>query len=217
MKRRSGFTWIEALIIVIILAILAAILLPAFTHPHHGFERHSRCFSNLKQIGLAFMQYSQEYDDRMPPVKMNARPGKNRASEDYKPFGWADALYPYIKSDTMFQCPSEPQTREVSDPTQSGYTDYWYNTNLAGIKQKQIVAPSQTLMSGDGNDGTENTNARYTLSALPPSWITTEKSPARRHLDTGIYLYADGHVKSIRPGSISNLPVSRSDSTFSFH
>ena len=212
-KRRGGFSWIEALVILVFLVILAAILLPVFMKPSP--PRGTRCFSNLKQIGLAFIQYAQEYDERMPPVKFNATPSGVLGQENYRPYGWMDALQPYLKSTQLFQCPSEPQTAPVSDPMQSGYTDYWYNTNLSKLKLDKIIVPPSTLLSGDGNDGTYNTNARYTLNALPPSWIATEKSPARRHLDTGVYLFADGHVKSIMPQNISVLPLNQSSSTFS--
>ena len=216
-KRRGGFTGIEMSIILAILLALAAILLPVFTRKKGGdYPRRMACASNLKQVGIAFMQYAQEYDEQMPPVKLNARPGKTRNADNYKPFGWADALYIYLKSDRIFQCPSEPQTVPVSDPTQSGYTDYWYNTNLSKLKLEKFVSPAQTLMAGDGNDGTENTDARYSLNRLPAAWITTKESPARRHLDTGNYLFADGHVKALKPEAISNLPTNQSKSTFSF-
>ncbi len=89
------------------------------------------------------------------------------------------------------------------------------NTNCDGAFLKDFASPAQTILCGDGNDGSENTNARYTLNVLPPSWISTEKSPARRHLDTANYLFADGHVKSLRPQSIDNLPTAKSFSTFS--
>jgi len=70
-------------------------------------------------------------------------------------------------------------------------------------------------MLGDGNDGTELTDARYSLNALPQAWRNTEGSPARRHFDTANYAFADGHVKALRPEAISNLSTRQSKSTFS--
>lgn len=214
-RRRGGFTWIEVLIIFVVLAILAAILLPAFVKAPSP-NRRATCTAHLKQIGIAFMQYAYEYDERFPPTKFNnAQPVGTVATNDYQPFGWADAIHVYFKTEDIFECPSEPQTDAVSDPTQSGYTDYWYNTHLSKLKLERVENPSQTLMAGDGNDGNDNTNARYNLNRLPLAWIKTEKSPARRHLDVANYLFADGHVKSLKPEAISNLPTRQSKSTFS--
>lgn len=98
---------------------------------------------------------------------------------------------------------------------QSGYTDYWYNSNLSGLQLKKVLSPAQTMMLGDGNDGTENTSARYNLNTLLQSWRYNEGSPARRHFGTANYLFADGHVKSLKPQDITTLPITQSSYTFS--
>jgi prepilin-type N-terminal cleavage/methylation domain-containing protein len=74
LKRRSrgigGFTLIELLVVIAIIAILAAILFPVFARARENARRAS-CQSNLKQIGLGIMQYTQDYDERMPPTQAN--------------------------------------------------------------------------------------------------------------------------------------------------
>jgi prepilin-type N-terminal cleavage/methylation domain-containing protein/prepilin-type processing-associated H-X9-DG protein len=64
-KASSGFTLIELLVVIAIIAILAAILFPVFARAREN-ARRSTCQSNLKQIGLGFMQYAQDFDERLP-------------------------------------------------------------------------------------------------------------------------------------------------------
>lgn len=66
-KKLSGFTLIELLVVIAIIAILAAILFPVFARARENARRAS-CMSNLKQVSLAIMQYTQDYDERYPRV-----------------------------------------------------------------------------------------------------------------------------------------------------
>lgn len=117
MRFRSAFTLIELLVVIAIIAILAAILFPVFARARENARRVS-CLSNLKQIGLGLTQYLQDYDDKLPFSAFG--PGGTTAPSDpttnYK---WMDAIYPYVKSEQMFVCPSDPNSR------------YRYSRNLA--------------------------------------------------------------------------------------
>ena len=155
----SGFTLIELLVVIAIIAILAAILFPVFARAREN-ARRSSCQSNLKQIGLGVLQYVQDYDERYPLAVVHG-------GGFSLPFGWADAVQPYLKSTQIYQCPSEPNgpTDDPLSPTAGlGYTDYWYNALLswngdstaAGMRYNSSVSlsalpyASLTIMNGDG-------------------------------------------------------------------
>jgi prepilin-type N-terminal cleavage/methylation domain-containing protein len=63
---RPGFTLIELLVVIAIIAILAALLLPALSAAKTRAQR-IQCLSNLKQWGLCFQMYANDYEDSMTP------------------------------------------------------------------------------------------------------------------------------------------------------
>lgn len=192
--------------------LLFAIIYPVFKRAEEN-RGPSSCQSNLKQMSLGVFQYLQDYDEHYPLVDVNAT-----GISDSNPYGWADALQPYLKSTQIFQCPSEVTSPVLAtsgpfngqpDPTAKSYTDYWYNTRLNGLEQKKILFLASTLMFGDGSDGTDITNARYNLNRLPEAW-----PPSQRHLDGANYAYADGHVRWYKAKAVTMKKPDGKNTTF---
>jgi len=107
MKRRSGFTLIELLVVVAIIAILAAILFPVFARAREKAKQAS-CQSNLKQIALAIEQYKSDWNSTMPLWGYVTE--RHVAHIRDIPPGyvyWFNALNPYVKSVSIFRCPSQ--------------------------------------------------------------------------------------------------------------
>src|SRR5258707_4566767 len=85
----SAFTLIDLLVVIAIIAILAAILFPVFGRAREN-ARRSSCQSNEKQLGVAFAQYTQDYDEKFP---MSCYSSSNAGNPD-DPFGtWTDARF----------------------------------------------------------------------------------------------------------------------------
>ncbi|RYG69486.1 DUF1559 domain-containing protein, partial [bacterium] len=109
-QRRRAFTLIALLVVIAIIAILAAILFPVFGRAREN-ARRSSCQSNLKQIGLGLMQYTQDYDETFP--------GNNMAYTATGPSGvysvtWDTVIQPYLKSSQIMVCPSDSVSQRVT-------------------------------------------------------------------------------------------------------
>src|SRR6185437_593778 len=134
LKLRKGFTLIELLVVIAIIAILAAILFPVFAQAREK-ARQATCLSNLKQIGLATLQYNQDYDEYFYAHRYNltggaqnplisAPHGNNISGKALTKMFWISMLQPYTKSYDVFKCPSNPNAWVVSntDGVQCGNT-----------------------------------------------------------------------------------------------
>jgi len=104
LKKSSGFTLIELLVVIAIIGILAAILLPALGRAREAARRAS-CANNLKQFGLVYKMYANEWDGSLPPCAPYAN--VNSAAMFSAPA--ASAIYPeYLADLGTARCPSDP-------------------------------------------------------------------------------------------------------------
>lgn len=114
---------------IFLVAILAAILFPVFAKTREK-ARLVSCESNVKQISLGLMQYMQDNNDKFPP-----------SAGAYK-----DAVFPYIKSEQVFHCPTDT----------SGSEDYSLNTNLQGKSLEKLSNPAMVVAVYEGRSQTLN-------------------------------------------------------------
>jgi len=218
---RKGFTLIELLVVIAIIAILAAILFPVFARAREN-ARRSSCQSNLKQIGLGVMQYTQDYDE-IYPLRRGGSASAPLGAGAPASHMWYGSLNPYLKSAQLFQCPSDA-TSGSSDTGAGEYTDYFYNSLLTNKSQARLSATASTIMLGDigtiptgtadsdredfkmtdgcGNDGSGEVcssppSATYPVGGLAviDNNVPARVPAAQRHLEGANYGFADGHVK----------------------
>jgi prepilin-type N-terminal cleavage/methylation domain-containing protein/prepilin-type processing-associated H-X9-DG protein len=153
-----GFTLIELLVVIAIIAILASILFPVFARAREN-ARRSSCQSNLKQLALAWTQYTQDYDEGAVPSYRNVPDGtfvswhgagRYNVPADFR----ADQspMWPYMKNAAFTGCPS---MGELTATVSSGYgpTDYGYNVGYVGgyngVFAAQASSPVYSKMSYD--------------------------------------------------------------------
>ena len=236
----SAFTLIELLVVIAIIAILAAILFPVFARAREN-ARRSSCQSNLKQIGLGILQYTQDYDETYP-LLLNGVAGDAAASATTG--GWTVVIQPYLKSTQILQCPSDSSS--PGDETTNRFSDYCYNTRLGlvsgttprPISLASVDAPTLTINATDGisnfayyaggasskcegngqvgGNGPRTNTSAYTVGA-GAGWNSLLTGPAYRHLDTGNYLFADGHVKALKADAVTLAKPTLGATTFAIN
>jgi prepilin-type N-terminal cleavage/methylation domain-containing protein/prepilin-type processing-associated H-X9-DG protein len=166
---QKGFTLIELLVVIAIISILAAILFPVFARARESARRAS-CMSNLKQIALAEIMYTQDYDERVSGAYNHASPSTTgvcySGSLGYYAL-WGALLQPYLKSTQVLICPSAIATAYSSPGSTStsvcnfyGYgVSYGWNTtglgyNAGGTTLAQLQTPAEVIMFADDRGAT---------------------------------------------------------------
>jgi len=120
------------LVVIAIIAILAAILFPVFAAAREK-ARATTCASGMKQLGLAFNQYAQDYDEYYP-----FGVGQLNGQTNHVGQGWATPIYAYVKSTAAFACPDDPST---ASPPYS-VISYAYNYNILQSEFNSAAGPA---------------------------------------------------------------------------
>ena len=199
-KARIGFTLIELLVVIAIIAILAAILFPVFQKVRENARRAS-CQSNLKQMGIAFTQYTQDADEKFPGGSIGG-PGN-----DYE--GWASAIYPFVKSVGVYKCPDDSIANEkvsygMNYSIFHGTPSLGYFENVNGMSLAQMASPASTVLLHEGRGDANDPSVPGGLSG----YYGGNKVDIGNYHDKDAtrsenYLACDGHVKYVKIPYIS--------------
>jgi|GEM_PF-932931 prepilin-type N-terminal cleavage/methylation domain-containing protein/prepilin-type processing-associated H-X9-DG protein len=209
--KRAGFTLIELLVVIAVIAILSGILFPVYSKVRQqGYK--TACLNNLKQIGMAMILYTQDYEDRMPStVDANGR-------------YWYDQIYGYVRNREIFTCPCDSTVKRSSDNSLLGVVSYCYrdeyleldeNRNpvawlpLSGCVTSMVTYSCETAIMRDTKANPDVTAAQssgaYAITNQYGEFDSGGMAPSFPgqpngwgpgfHSDGENFLYLDGHVK----------------------
>jgi prepilin-type N-terminal cleavage/methylation domain-containing protein/prepilin-type processing-associated H-X9-DG protein len=126
MHKRKGFTLIELLVVIAIIALLMAILMPALNLAREQGKR-AVCLSHLRQLNLAWIQYAEDYDGKIPGADVNYESStpdwwvhwpesgaENSTQEEWYEAIRAGQMYPYCKNLKLYRCSNAPKLYGLS-------------------------------------------------------------------------------------------------------
>lgn len=195
MKFKGAFTLIELLVVIAIIAILAAILFPVFAHAREKAHQ-ATCFSNHKNLMLAFMQYMNDYDERFPLFPTPCWDWANNDPRNTNPPFWI-RVDPYLKNRDIWKDPaskrgccfrtcSAARNRWGWGPAQGvdfrisyGYSEALMNNCRESTRIASMVAPVETHLISDA------VGAFIAPWSTGPHGINTRIAFAERYEDPG--------------------------------
>jgi prepilin-type N-terminal cleavage/methylation domain-containing protein/prepilin-type processing-associated H-X9-DG protein len=211
-----GFTLVELLVVMAVIAILAAMLLPVLSQARVQ-ARSVSCVSNLRQLATASLMYAQDYDEALPGVFMRYDIGEGFQTT------YLQTLMPYHKSIALGQCPAAAQHGYCwpagTDPC-ARYLPWDYTVNISLIFSVAPTSPyngtlwrslaqldraGETLLLTD-HDGAWKVYMRWRHFDCEVTGICLqgahdrlgERHFYRRHRDGVNVAFADGHAKWVR-------------------
>lgn len=231
---RRAFTLIELLVVIAIIAILAAILFPVFAQAKVAAKK-TQSISNLKQIGLAIILYTDEND---------GYPHHSSPSSWSPRVRWADRVFQYVKTEEIFIAPNaslEIYGKKWAHNQNRMYGGYGYNYQYLGnsrelapnlpftARESEVSHTASTIVVADTRgvrrDNGTMSGGEYTIDPPVPSDRGSGKSsgfygggdecgsgpfgcratPAERHANRVAVAFADGHAKTFTLGQLDDF------------
>jgi prepilin-type N-terminal cleavage/methylation domain-containing protein/prepilin-type processing-associated H-X9-DG protein len=192
-NRTGGFSLIELLVVIGIIAVLLGLLLPALQMARQH-ARRLQCMNNLRQIGHGLIMYSNEHNHL--PLRIGYR------GPDGSLWGYDEELKKMkaIVDQTMI-CPNHADSGYFDVGSQPSYGLNWYYDNqpVTKARSSDILAAEVRGMEGRGTHRAD-VRSRY------PGELEPYRHPSGKRIGISNWLYFDGHVAWLSYAEASGAP-----------
>jgi prepilin-type processing-associated H-X9-DG protein len=196
---------IELLVVVAIIAILAALLLPALSRAKEK-ARATQCLGQLRQLGLAVGFYADENMDEFPRSQHSAFTHGQKT--------WGRALAPYLgATDTtwtnlltgIYHCPTDKRTTPWSYGMnvyfELGPTDDYPGRPQTWHRMTQVPKPTATILFAENASAADHIMPNFWFGPLDLGDLASE-----RHSQRANYAFVDGHSQALPLAKVFNQP-----------
>jgi prepilin-type N-terminal cleavage/methylation domain-containing protein/prepilin-type processing-associated H-X9-DG protein len=192
----KAFTLIELLVVIAVIAILAALLLPALARAKEK-GRQTFCINSERQQAIAIFLYTDDHADSLPPVAYTDAGGNTS--------NWPALLDPYLKSTRIHNCPTDDKAKVNSyGLNELAFVDLTDDEPAPARRLGAFRTPAATVMLGDLGTADDYITLRPdTLKMVAPSGDLNDDKDARpiaRHSSRCNLGFMDGHAAFLALG-----------------
>ena len=197
-----GFTLVELLVVIAVIAILAGLMVPALIGARDRAQSVV-CLSNLRQLQTAWLMYASDQSERLSPSETDAvfpngarwvngcmfpayDPNGDRTNRALLLAPGPGHLGPYLKSADVFHCPSDQSTTNIF--------------GRRGPRRVRSYAMNQYIVAGDGVGHSGNSNIPETESWSYSPTAFVRSSDFNRTSPSQIFIFVDAHEATISLG-----------------
>jgi len=192
---KSGFTLVGLLVIIAVLALLAAMLLPALASAKKKAQRIN-CVNNLKQCGLAFRMWAGDNYDKNPMDVSKARGGTKEFNTGADTFRHFQVMSNELSTPKILVCPADTRTA-ANNFTRLNNQNISYFVGLDANESSP-----QMLLDGDRNITADNEPVNGILNLVPGQRVSWTQAI---HVDSGNVGLSDGSVQQCSDSALQNV------------